>query len=365
MTIGIIFQVCANPMDYLLFWAFSEEDKAWALDMDSSGTLFLSKEYVVGYDYQRTRAAPNGQLVLITSFSDPFLSCFFINKDRSIDNPIYKHDIKNTHLNYIHIVYNPWIPVAYIGTFPTMVKYNVDYPRKNISITTDTVILDEISSNMGFSKYANCLVVNALECAKGVRTIHVLSDGSFSTSSFVLDLGSAGTNSDLSVSPDGRWVVVTGMSMPNITVLKIHKDGTLSIVQQKSILMNIVETHFTHNGRLLIMLIDSFPYYIYSFSVNQETGELAIVDQVGPYNNPGLYSARPSGISPDGKYLLYSSFGPTPYNYYEVFRIEENGKLIWLKDKGTYIYYTRMSGNIEFVPPWREGYAPTLGWLAH
>ena len=373
-VVWIFLPTISYSSDYLLFFCGIEENKGWVGDLDTSGELTLLKEYTIGGYLDDISVSPNGRLAIIAGSSEPYLSCFFINKDGSINDPIYYNFFGD--ISYKRIVYNPFLPYGYIGTYPRYEKFKIDYDNKNISITTDTVNTRIPSfSNIGYSKWANCLVYHD---SKGgfnrcIGTRNVLPDGSFSPTSHTLDLFSGSTNSDLAVSPDGRWAVTIGMGQPAMSVVGINRGGSLYLIQELSFdifneARNPIFVHFTPNGLYLIMLCDSTPSFILIFSVDQFTGRVTLMEKIGPSLNPPLGYSGGSAITPDGKYFLFTNRGVPGYPYgeqwYDIFRIEGNGKLTWLIDKKKVIKYP-YSGDKVFVPPWREGYAPPFGWLVH
>lgn len=345
--------------DYLFFFPFFESDKAWACDMDTSGNIKFRQEFTVGWDSCDTEASPNGRLVIISSSSKPHLSCFFINRDGIIDQPLYNNEYMRK--SRIPIVYNFRFPIAYVGTYPTCVRFNIDYPHKNISITTDTITMETSTIKFGFSPYANCIVYRTLPSAKGIGTRNLLVEGSFSTETHTLNLGLAGTNSDLCVSPDGKWAVILGLTdigYPRMSVIGIAKDGSLTIIEQwyynNSEITNPHSVSYTPNGKYLIMMNEDETRGLISYSVNQETGKLTVVDWLPSK----LASGWSMAITPDGKYITIVRQGKTA-----VVRIMEDGKLVSLKTNELII--DGDSGYQEFVPPWRDGHNPPHGLLVH
>jgi 6-phosphogluconolactonase (cycloisomerase 2 family) len=200
-----------------------------------------------------------------------------------------------------------------------------------------------------------------------VQGVKTLSDGSFSSKTQALEINGS-TNSDFIISPDGRWAVIIGMGDPELTILKIERNGEMSVVQQIDFdpiteAMAPIDAHYTPNGKYLIVTFFHLPSYILSFSVNQQTGIVTQVDRFGKTSNPIFGHPRNSAITPDGKFLLVSNINVPNKIFFDPFLIGEDGKLTWLKDKRCYI--TRFSSKMVFVPPWRETLAPPHGWLAH
>lgn len=372
-VVGILFPTTNYASDYLLFHYFVETAIAWASDLDTSGELTLRKEYKVGWYPNDVSATPDGRLVIIAGDTEPYLSCFFINKDRSIEDPVYYNYFKD--IGPKRIVYNPYLPIGYIGSYPRLEKFEIDYNKKSISLTTDTINIMFPHTPIWYSKWSNCLVYKD---AKGVfkyglGTCNILPDGSISSTSHTLDLFNGSTNSDLAVSPDGRWAVTIGMGQPAMSVVGINRDGSLYLIQELSFNIrtearNPIWIHFTPNGLYLIMLCASTPNFILIFSVDQFTGRVSLINKIGPSLNPPLGSSCRSAITPDGKYFLYCNGGIPGYPYdeewYDIFHIEGNGELTWLPDKKKVVKHLS-SGDKVFVPCWREGYAPPHGLLAH
>jgi len=371
---GIFLPSISYSSDYLLFHYFIESDIAWASDLDTSGELTLRKVYTVGYYPNDTSASPNGRLVIIAGDFQPYLSCFFINKDRSIEEPIYYNYFRD--ISFKRIVYNPFLPIGYIGPYPRCEKFKIDYQMKTISTTTDTVKMRIQHTRMGYSKWANCLVYKDTKGGfnRCIGTRNILPDGSFSSTTHTLDLFSGSTNSDLAVSPDGRWAVTIGIGQPAMSVVGINRDGSLYLIQELSFNLfnearNPVFVLFTPNGLYLLMLCQSSPNCILTFSVDQVTGKVTMMDKYPfqQYPTPLGYSGS-SAITPDGKYFLFCNRGIPGYPYdeewYDIFRIEGNGKLTWLPDKKKVVKNLNSADKV-FVPPWREGYAPPHGWLSH
>ncbi|MCX7000098.1 MAG: hypothetical protein NT106_07370, partial [Candidatus Sumerlaeota bacterium] len=357
---------------------FFEDDKAWACDMDSSGTISFRGEYTVGLESNSAVSSTNGRLVLIsTIWIDPHrISCFFINKDGTIDMPIYNNYFQD--YAGLDMVFNKKSPVVYIGTDPICVRFKIDYQQKNIFPTTDTLnMLPALAIN--YSSLSDCLVFSYAYTGPqppynvyGIKTIKLLSDGSFTTDTHWLDILS--THRYLSVSPDGRFAVITGLDDPELSVVGIHQDGSLFLIQTIDFPIkefnNIKETFFTPNGKYAIITSNllNTPNIILVYSIDQETGKLTRIQTIKSSYNPPLGEARASAVTPDGKYFVYVNAGipgyPNDVEWFDVFRIEENGTLTWLKDKkmelkGGY------SSALTIVPPWRETLAPTQGWLAH
>jgi len=373
-VVGILFPTTSYSSDYLLFFYFIETDIAWASDLDTSGELTLRKEYTVGWYPNDVSVTPNGRLVIIAGDTEPYLSCFFINKDGSIDDPIYYNYFGD--IGFKRIVYHPYLPIGYIGPYPRCEKFTIDYQMKTISPTTDTMEIRIQHTRIGYSKWSNCLVFKDSKelFNRCIRTRNILLDGSISSTSHTLDLSPSSCNMDLAVSPDGHWAVTLGSDQPAMSVVGINRDGSLYLIQELSFdvfkeARNPGLIYFTPNGLYLLMLCQDTPNCILTFFVDQFTGRITLMDKYPFKSYPiPLGSAGGSAITPDGKYFLFTNGGvpgyPLDEEWYDIFRIEGNGKLTWLPDKKKVVKY-RSSADKKFVPPWREGYAPTLGWLAH
>ncbi|MCX7000469.1 MAG: hypothetical protein NT106_09275 [Candidatus Sumerlaeota bacterium] len=344
--------------------------------MNSTGVITFRQEYTVGLDSDFMLSSSNGRMVVIsTIWVVPHrISCFFINRDNSIDMPIYNEEFPKEY-SLTSPIFNKKLPLLYVGIDPICARYTIDYNQKRIAITTDTIKLDIPAQDIDYSSWANCLVfsyayVGPAGSAKGVKTIKVSSDGHFTTDTHWLDIH-GGVNTDLSVSPDGRWAVVIGGGDPEMSIVGINDDGSMKLLQQidfkdETRIFNPYEIHFTPNGRFLILYCDDSTdhYYIVSLSINQETGWATIVDMINYKKAPLLSGGENAAITPDGKFVVFANSATSEKIDLDVFHIEEDGKLTWLPDKKITILNAYIS-DMTFVPPWRETLAPPHGWLAH
>jgi 6-phosphogluconolactonase (cycloisomerase 2 family) len=122
-----------------------------------------------------------------------------------------------------------------------------------------------------------------------------------------------GTNSgasSVSVSPNGRWLVVIEKASNSIDVFPIRADGTLgSVVANESVTPGVFSTVFTPNGQLIIS--ENQPSNgtdtssISSYTINA-TGTLTAISQSLPtYGNGNCWNA----ISPNGKWVYVDNAG--------------------------------------------------------
>jgi len=137
-----------------------------------------------------------------------------------------------------------------------------------------------------------------------------------------------GTNSgasSISVSPDGRWLVVIEKASNNIDVLPVHPDGTLgTIVATKSVTAGVFATVFTPNGKLIVS--ENQPdginvSSISSYSINQDGSLTAVTQSLRTFGDGNCWNA----ISPNGKWVYVDNAGTSTV---AGFSISSNGALV-------------------------------------
>lgn len=137
-----------------------------------------------------------------------------------------------------------------------------------------------------------------------------------------------GTNSgasSISVSPDGRWLVVIEKASNNIDVLPVHPDGTLgTIVVTKSVTAGVFATVFTPNGKLIVS--ENQPdgidvSSISSYSINQDGSLTAVTQSLRTFGDGNCWNA----ISPNGKWVYVDNAGTSTV---AGFSISSNGALV-------------------------------------
>jgi 6-phosphogluconolactonase (cycloisomerase 2 family) len=122
----------------------------------------------------------------------------------------------------------------------------------------------------------------------------------------------AGTNSgasSISVSPNGRWVVVIEKASNSIDVFPIHPDGTLgTVVNNKSVTPGVFATNFTSNGQLIVS--ENQPggtdvSSISSYSINPDGTLTAITQSVQTFGDGNCWNV----ITPNSKFVYVDNAG--------------------------------------------------------
>ena len=116
-----------------------------------------------------------------------------------------------------------------------------------------------------------------------------------------------GTNSgasSISVSPNGKWLVVIEKVSNSIDLFPIHPDGTLgTVVNNKSVTPGVFATVFTPNGQLIVS--ENQPNSgtdtssISSYTINSNGTLAAITQSLPTYGNGNCWNA----ITPNGHWV--------------------------------------------------------------
>jgi 6-phosphogluconolactonase len=114
-----------------------------------------------------------------------------------------------------------------------------------------------------------------------------------------------GTNSgasSISVSPNGKWLIVIEKASNSIDVFPIHADGTLgTVVANKSVTAGVFATVFTPSGQLIVS--ENQPSSgtdtssISSYTINANGTLTAITQSIPTFGNGNCWNA----ITPNGK----------------------------------------------------------------
>jgi 6-phosphogluconolactonase len=116
-----------------------------------------------------------------------------------------------------------------------------------------------------------------------------------------------GTNSgasSISVSPNGRWLVVIEKASNSIDLFPIHPDGTLgAVASNTSVTPGVFATSFTPNGQLVISenqpSSGSDTSSISSYTINSNGSLTAISQSVPTFGNGNCWNV----ITPNGKWV--------------------------------------------------------------
>jgi len=117
-----------------------------------------------------------------------------------------------------------------------------------------------------------------------------------------------GTNSgasSISVSPNGKWLIVIEKASNSIDVFPIHGDGTLgTVVANKSVTAGVFATVFTPGGQLIVS--ENQPSSgtdtssISSYTINANGTLTAISQSIPTFGNGNCWNA----ITPNGKWVF-------------------------------------------------------------
>ena len=117
-----------------------------------------------------------------------------------------------------------------------------------------------------------------------------------------------GTNSgasSISVSPNGKWLIVIEKASNSIDVFPIHGDGTLgTVVANKSVTAGVFATVFTPGGQLIVS--ENQPSSgtdtssISSYTINANGTLTAITQSIPTFGNGNCWNA----ITPNGKWVF-------------------------------------------------------------
>ena len=130
--------------------------------------------------------------------------------------------------------------------------------------------------------------------------------------------------SSISVSPNGRWLVVIEKVSNSIDVFPIHPDGTLGqVVSNKSVTPGVFATNFTSNGQLVVS--ENQPggtdiSSISSYAIDPDGTLTAITQSVQTFGDGNCWNV----ITPNSKYVYVDNAGTSTV---AGFSIASNGTL--------------------------------------
>lgn len=136
-----------------------------------------------------------------------------------------------------------------------------------------------------------------------------------------------GTNSgasSISVSPNGRWLVVIEKGLNSIDVFPINGNGTLGkVVTTKSVTPGVFATAFTLSGQLIVS--ENQPgatdvSTISSYAINGDGSLTAITQSLHTFGDGNCWNA----VSPNGKWVYVDNAGTSTV---AGFSIAKNGSL--------------------------------------
>lgn len=139
--------------------------------------------------------------------------------------------------------------------------------------------------------------------ADSLGRLHELRD-----SSTYLTAANSGASS-ISISPNGRWLVVIEKAPNQIDVFPIHSDGTLgTVVSNKSVTPGVFATRFTHNGQLIVS--ENQPggtdvSSISSYAINPDGTLAALTQSLHTFGDGNCWNV----VSPNGKWVYVDNAG--------------------------------------------------------
>ena len=345
--------------DYIMFTSLFNKNIAYKFNMNSSGTITLNETFEVGSDAFFVTPSPNGRSVLITAGSEPYISSFFINKNRDVENIIFCNEYGNWNAPAAFHTRRPWV---FIGRYPVCRTYKISYNDNSLQSTENNVELPAYPPEIWFSEWSSHLIFSDVS-QSFIQSVGVNNEGEFTSFTKQLSLKPAAANNDLAVSHNGKWAAVLGSSDPEMSVVGINKDGSLYLVEQwdfpGSEVTNPEMVRYTPDGNHLIMM-NQGPHILLSFTVDQETGKLTENNWIwAPWTAP-----QAMAITPDSKFLVVMETEPAgTQTTLRVLTIDENGYLTNLEDK--YLVIEGFPSDMEFVPPWQETPFPQNGFMLY
>jgi 6-phosphogluconolactonase len=128
------------------------------------------------------------------------------------------------------------------------------------------------------------------------------------SSTFLTSLNSGA--SSISVSPNGKWLIVVEKATNSIDVFPVHPNGTLgTVVNNKSVTPGVFATVFTPNGQLIVS--ENQPHSgtdtssISSYTINANGSLTAISQSLPTYGNGNCWNV----ITPNGKWVYVDNAG--------------------------------------------------------
>jgi 6-phosphogluconolactonase (cycloisomerase 2 family) len=128
------------------------------------------------------------------------------------------------------------------------------------------------------------------------------------SSTFLTSLNSGA--SSISVSPNGRWLVVIEKATNSIDVFPVHPDGTLgTVVNNKSVAPGVFATVFTPTNHLIVS--ENQPHNgtdtssISSYAINANGSLTAISQSLPTFGNGNCWNV----ITPDGRWVYVDNAG--------------------------------------------------------
>ena len=139
--------------------------------------------------------------------------------------------------------------------------------------------------------------------ADGLGRLHEIQN----SSAFLTGLNSGA--SDISVSPNGRWLVVIEKASNSIDVFPINPDGTLgTVVNNHSVTPGVFATSFTSTGQLVIsenQPVGTDVSSISSYAINSNGTLTAITQSLRTFGDGNCWNV----ISPNGKWVYVDNAG--------------------------------------------------------
>jgi 6-phosphogluconolactonase (cycloisomerase 2 family) len=218
--------------------------------------------------------------------------------------------------------------------------------------------------SLGYSQFASALLWVGTQTGL-VQSVSVLPNGELGEPSDPFYF-TGGSNSDMDVSPNGRFVAIIGIDRPQLTILSVTPSGTFGLVESLTFgLQNSQRIRYTPDGRYLLMLFSEGDFLV-SMMVNSSTGAVTQVDHASLDPDAlGGYPIDALAITPDSKYVVTLSGNlATNEQTFLVFRLEEDGQLTRITQvRNDWPGYV---SDMDFIPPYREPEtAAGTGWMLY
>ena len=328
---------------------------AWLLIIGQPGVLFCDHIMMclfssVGHS-EIFNVSDNGEIIhqynlTLTERNVPFKMCFSPDGRWALVGYDTTPSIPNTHIttllkvdknDIVHVQatldngYNELVTISPDSKYGVYGQ-NLNTLRYYSDGTFFDIPTDEsyLSGKYGdFSKYSGNIITNSGWPGGEVREFTLMDDGRTTTTGVVVDISPATGLKGLFVSPDGKTVIALSyIDGYEITVLKVHEEGGLSVTQQFTPLSTGPrDVDFTPDSRFaLITFYDSDGEKVRSYEINEKS-ELTLVDAIFLPGSPGEDMA----VTPDGRYCITREL-IRGRSYFYVVAIDKDGYLTYLPD---------------------------------
>ncbi len=324
------------------------ENYAQVIGLDEEGNITLEQTLPTGVGFSsELDPTSDGRLVVIDSSTTPYLSVYSVTPSGRFTKT-QELNIRGEHIFALspdnrYLLSESWD----WDKRPELILFRIQDSRLNFIQSID---LNGIAGPMEYSRVCDRFIISNWDLSD--RTLYVYR---IAPEEELIAEGPANTyapsqgNEGMAISPDGRTCLVLSTIPPDITVLRIDADATLTRVQglSSSDAAHVREAVFTPDSRYALIMyigVSGRPYHLESYRVERD-GSLTKVDGL-----EYMALAQSIGVSPDGNFALVSHhYRGTGEQTLSAIQIHHDGTLTRLIDKDLV-----MMGHFNctrFIPP--------------